>query len=285
MPAAERHSQRDQPPPRTPPAQATQCQYEDEKTFYANTIYGTVPDTDVHRIEIPVRCEMESNKSLVINPQVKNVICKGYYNVSMRLYQSDSFTDPITLYPHEVDLHSHLHVELVVESVDEELRIFTESLTASPSLEDTTKKYNVIHHGCHQDSTLQDHPVTDRRRQRFSVHVVKFDYFHEVFLTANVIICHNSTSPNRCTQGCITPRLRRDVRTSREEPDTARLSEGPIVFRSREKTRQSNIYNLRSALLVALCVTVILAALSLAIQKEYYRRRQKSLIHSNTSCS
>ncbi|XP_069592014.1 IgGFc-binding protein-like [Ranitomeya imitator] len=261
--------------------------YEDEKTFYANTIYGTVPDTDVHRIEIPVKCEMESNKSLelVIKPQVKNVICKGYYNVSMRLYQSEGFTDPITLYPHEVDLHSNLHVELVVESVDEELRIFTESITASPSLEDTNKRYNIIHHGCRQDSTLQDHPVTDRRRQRLSFHVVKFDHFHEVYLSANVIICHNSTSPNRCTQGCITPRLRRDVRTSGEELDTARLSEGPIVFRAKEKTRQSQIYNLTSVLLVVLCVTVILAAVGLAIQREYYRRQQKAPIHSSTSCS
>ncbi|XP_075176835.1 CUB and zona pellucida-like domain-containing protein 1 [Anomaloglossus baeobatrachus] len=251
--------------------------YEDEKMFYVNTIYGTIPDTDVHRIEIPVRCEMESNKTLelIINPKVKNIICKGSYNISMRLYQSNSFTEPITLYPHEVDLHSNLHVELVVESVDEELRIFTESLTASRSLEDTNKKYNIIHHGCHLDSTLQDHPMTDRRRQRLSFHVVKFDDLHEVYLTANVIICHNSTSPNRCTQGCITPRLRRDVRTSREELDIARLSEGPIVFRSKEKTRQSHFYNLTSVLLIALCITMILAVLILVIQKEYYRRQQK----------
>ncbi|XP_073425736.1 CUB and zona pellucida-like domain-containing protein 1 [Dendrobates tinctorius] len=227
---------------------------------------------------------MESNKSLelVIKPQVKNVTCKGYYNVSMRLYQSDGFSDPITLYPHEVDLHSNLHVELVVESVDEELRIFTESLTASLSLEDTHKRYNLIHHGCRHDSNLQDHPVTDRRRQRLSFYVVKFDHFHEVYLTANVIICHNSTSPNRCTQGCITPRLRRDVRTSGEELDTARLSKGPIVFRSKEKTRQSHIYNLTSVLLVVLCVTVIFSALSLVIQKEYYRRQQKAPTHSSS---
>ncbi|CAJ0963077.1 unnamed protein product [Ranitomeya imitator] len=271
------------------------------RTFYTNTIYGTVPDTDVHRIEIPVRCEMESNKSLelVIKPQVKNVICKGYYNVSMRLYQSEGFTDPITLYPHEVDLHSNLHVELVVESADEELRIFTESLTASPSLEDTNQRYNVIHHGdrrclkgssgvwllqqddeCRQDSTLQDHPVTDRRRQRLTFHVVKFDHFHEVYLSANVIICHNSTSPNRCTQGCITPRLRRDVRTSGEELDTARLSEGPIVFRA---NRHSDI--LAPVLVVILGIMVLLATLALLIQKEYYRKKMAAVQQSRNNCS
>ncbi|KAM4021732.1 uncharacterized protein ACNLHF_027042, partial [Anomaloglossus baeobatrachus] len=255
----------------------TKVLYEDGRTFYANTIYGTVPDTDVHRIEIPVRCEMESNKSLelIINPKVKNVICKGSYNISMRLYQSDSFTEPITLYPHEVDLHSNLHVELVVESVDEELRIFTESLTASRSLGDTNKKYNVIHHGCHQDSTLQDHPVTDQRRQRLSFHVVKFRNFHEVYLTANVIICHNSNSPNRCTQGCITPRLRRDVHTSREELDSARLSEGPIVFRSEKHS------NILALVLVIVLGIIVLAVLALVIHREYYRKEMVIIVQSS----
>lgn len=250
-------------------------QYEDGRTFYANTVYGTIPDTDVHRIEIPVRCEMESNKSLelTINPKVNNVICKGYYNVSMKLYQSDSFTELVTLYPYEVDLHSNLHVELEIESEDEELQVFIETLIASPSLEDTNKTYTVIQDGCHQDSTLQDHQVTDHRLQRFSFHALVFDNFPVVYLTANVIICHNSVSPNRCTQGCIPPRLRRDVNTTKKELDTARLSQGPIVFRFKRYN-----YILAPVLYIALGITVLLAGLGMVIQNQYYRRKMAALL-------
>ncbi|XP_066452855.1 IgGFc-binding protein-like isoform X2 [Eleutherodactylus coqui] len=260
--------------------------YEDGKTFYANTIYGTIPDTDIHRIEIPVRCEIESNKTLelIINPKVNDVICKSYYNISMKLYQSDSFTEPITLYPHEVDLHSNLHVELEVES-DEKLQIFVESFIASPSLEDTKKKYKVISQGCQVDSTLRVHPVTDRRLQRFSFHAFKFENFHDVYLSCNVIICHNSTSPNRCTQGCISSRQRRDVRTSKEQVDSARLSQGPLVFVSEEKPAHGGSPTLASVLSVVLCVTVISAVLGLVVQKEYYRRQQRVLLQSSSNSS
>ncbi|XP_066450754.1 CUB and zona pellucida-like domain-containing protein 1 [Eleutherodactylus coqui] len=261
--------------------------HEDGKTFYANTIYGTIPDTDVHRIEIPVKCEMESNKTLelIINPKVKNSICKSYYNISMRLYQSDSFTEPITQYPHEIDLHSNLHVELEVESEDEQLQIFIETFIASPSLEETNRKYKVISQGCQVDSTLRVHPVTDRRLQRFSFHAFKFDNFREVYLFCNVIICHNSTSPNRCTQECIPSRRRREVHTSKEQVDSARLSQGPLVFVSEEKPAHGGSSTLASVLSVVLCVTVISAVLGLVVQKEYYRRQQRVLLQSSSDCS
>ncbi|KAM3915709.1 uncharacterized protein RB166_017949 [Leptodactylus fuscus] len=244
--------------------------YEDGRTFYANTIYGTIPDTDVHRIEIPVRCDMEGNKTLglIFNPKVTDVICKGSYNVSMRLYQSESFTEPVTLYPYEVDLHSNLHVELKVESEDEELQIFIETLMASPSLQDTKKKYKIIQDGCQQDSTLQVHQVSDRRLQRFSFHVFKFDHSHEVYLSCNVLICHNSTSPNRCSEGCITTRHKRDVRTSKEGQDTTRLSQGPIVVRSK-----SHCYILTPVLTIIVGVTGLLTGLGLLIQRQYYWRK------------
>ncbi|XP_056380713.1 IgGFc-binding protein-like isoform X2 [Hyla sarda] len=258
----------------------TNVLYEDGRTFYANTIYGTIPDTDVHRIEIPVRCEIESNRSLelTINPKVYSVVCKGSYNISMKLYQKDSFTDPVTRYPHEVDLHSSLHVELEIESEDEELQIFIETLTASPSLEDTNQKYTVIHHGCHQDSTLQVYPIPDQRRQRLSLHAFKFDTFHEVYLTAIVIICHKATSPNRCTQGCISPRRKRDILSSKEKLDTAKLSQGPIVFTSRERSKDNGFYIPPSISLSAICVIGLIAVMGLVIQTLYYKRKRNTLL-------
>ncbi|XP_075143281.1 CUB and zona pellucida-like domain-containing protein 1 [Leptodactylus fuscus] len=251
--------------------------YEDERTFYANTIYGTIPDTDVHRIEIPVRCDMEGNKTLglIFNPKVTDVICKGSYNVSMRLYQSESFTEPVTLYPYEADLHSNLHVELKVESEDEELQIFIETLMASPSLQDTKKKYKVIEHGCRKDSTLQVLPTLDQRRQLLSFHAFKFDHFHEVYLTGNVIICHNGTSPNRCTKGCITTRQRRDVRSLKDEEVVGSdiLSLGPIVLQSGEKSEADGFNVPLSIFSTTICVIGILAA-GLVAQRYYYNRRQ-----------
>ncbi|KAM3915069.1 uncharacterized protein RB166_017452 isoform 2-T2 [Leptodactylus fuscus] len=253
--------------------------YEDERTFYANTIYGTIPDTDVHRIEIPVRCDMEGNKTLglIFNPKVTDVICKGSYNVSMRLYQSESFTEPVTLYPYEADLHNNLHVELKVESEDEELQIFIETLMASPSLQDTKKKYMVIEHGCRKDSTLQVLPTLDQRQQLLSFHAFKFDHFHEVYLTGNVIICHNGTSPNRCTKGCITTRQRRDVRSLKGDEEEVVgsdiLSLGPIVLQSREKSEADGFNVPLSIFSTTICVIGILAT-GLVAQRFYYNRRQ-----------
>ncbi|KAM3915071.1 IgGFc-binding protein-like [Leptodactylus fuscus] len=253
--------------------------HENGGNFYANTIYGTIPNTDVHRIEIPVRCEMEGNKTLelLFNPKVNDLICKGSYNVSMKLYQNERFTEPVKLYPYEVDLHSNLHVELKVESEDEELQIFIETLMASPSLQDTKKKYKVIQDGCKKDSTLQVHPTPDQRRQRLSFHALKFDNVHEVYLTGNVIICHNGTSPNRCTKGCITTRQRRDVRGLEEKQDSDVLSQGPIVVKSQGKSEDDDFKTPPAVLVATVCLIGILAV-GLVVQNFHYKRQQNLLL-------
>ncbi|KAE8637089.1 hypothetical protein XENTR_v10003312 [Xenopus tropicalis] len=206
----------------------------DGKTVYTNTIYGTVPGTSIHRIEVPVKCEMDMNETLGLSfhPKVTDVVSQSHYNVSMRFYQTDEFTDLITTFPHEVDLHGSLHLQLKVESDDTNLQILVEQCKASPSLEETEKGYSIIQHGCPLDSTLQNHPVPDQRMKQYSFHVFKFNPFQEVYLFCNVIICHNQTAPNRCTQGCITRRYRRDV--SNAKLGSAQLSQGPIVLKSGE---------------------------------------------------
>ncbi|KAM3915711.1 uncharacterized protein RB166_017951 [Leptodactylus fuscus] len=257
--------------------------HENGGNFHANTIYGTIPDTDVHRIEIPVRCEMEGNKTLelLFNPKVTDLICKGSYNVSMKLYQNERFTEPVTLYPYEVDLHSNLHVELKVESEDEELQIFIETLMASSSLQDTKKKYKVIQDGCKKDSTLQVHPTPDQRRQRLSFHALKFDNVHEVYLTGNVIICHNGTSPNRCTKGCITTRQRRDVQSLEEKQDSDVLSQGPIVVKSQEKSEDDDFKTPPAVLVATVCLIGILAV-GLVAQNFHYKRQQNLLLKNRS---
>uniref|UniRef100_A0A803JX65 ZP domain-containing protein n=1 Tax=Xenopus tropicalis TaxID=8364 RepID=A0A803JX65_XENTR len=206
----------------------------DGKTVYTNTIYGTVPGTSIHRIEVPVKCEMDMNETLGLSfhPKVTDVVSQSHYNVSMRFYQTDEFTDLVTTFPHEVDLHGSLHLQLKVESDDTNLQILVEQCKASPSLEEREKGYSIIQHGCPLDSTLQNHPVPDQRMKQYSFHVFKFNPFQEVYLFCNVIICDNQTAPNRCTQGCITRRYRRDV--SNAKLGSAQLSQGPIVLKSGE---------------------------------------------------
>ncbi|XP_073498874.1 uncharacterized protein [Phyllobates terribilis] len=253
---------------------------EDEKTYYINTIYGTVPGTSVHRIEIPVRCEMQRNETLDFSfqPKVTDVVSFGHYNVSLRLYQADNFTDLVTTYPHEVDIHGSLHVEFRVESDDAHLQILVEKCKASPSLGESEQMYDLIQQGCSQDSTLQTHRVPDQRLQRFSVHVFKFDNFPEVYLSCSVIICHNGTVLNRCTQGCLTPRHRRDTRSSKVQLRSARLSQGPIRISSDQPQNPRTVPV--SALVLVIGVLGLLSVLGLVLQKRHYRRRDYTLLQN-----
>ncbi|XP_066451029.1 CUB and zona pellucida-like domain-containing protein 1 [Eleutherodactylus coqui] len=122
---------------------------EDGKTYYINTIYGTITGTSIRRIEIPVTCKMKSKETLDLSfqPKVTDVVSLGHYNVSLKLYKTGNFTDLVTTYPHEVDLHSSLHVEFKVESGDAHLQILVEKCKASPSLGESEQIYNLIQQG------------------------------------------------------------------------------------------------------------------------------------------
>ncbi|XP_072277311.1 uncharacterized protein [Pyxicephalus adspersus] len=123
---------------------------EGEKTVYSNTVYGTVAESGVHRIEVPLKCEMAANESLEwsFHPQITDVVSQGHYNVSLKLYKTAAFADPITTFPYEVDLHGWLYVEFEVQAdEDESLQILVESCKASSSLQDQEKNYNVIQQG------------------------------------------------------------------------------------------------------------------------------------------
>ncbi|XP_072275340.1 uncharacterized protein [Pyxicephalus adspersus] len=254
---------------------------ENGKTVYVNTVYGTVPATEVHRIEIPLKCEMANNETLGWSflPQVTDVVSQGHYIISLKLYQTEAFTDPITMFPYEVDLHGWLYVEFEVQSDDEGLQILVESCKASPSLGNTDKSYNVIQEGCPVDSTLQLYKVSNPRLQRFSLHVFKFSDFGEVYLSCNIIICHNGTTPNRCTQGCLPRRYRRDVFSSKLQLGSASLSQGPIVFKYGERLQNDQtLHTVPSSMLVAVILVMgLLSVIALVIQKHYYKREYNDL--------
>ncbi|OCU02866.1 hypothetical protein XELAEV_18008638mg [Xenopus laevis] len=125
---------------------------------------------------------------------------------------------------------------------------------------------------CPLDSTLQNQLVPDQRMKRYSFHVFKFNPFQEVYLSCNVIICHNQTAPNRCTQGCITHRYRRDVPNA--QLGSARLSQGPIVLKSGAQLPNGRAGgSVSSVVLVAVIVAMAcLSVMGLMIQRRYYRR-------------
>ncbi|XP_072276751.1 uncharacterized protein [Pyxicephalus adspersus] len=250
---------------------------EDGKTYYENTIYGTIPGTSIHRIEIPVKCEMEMNETLgiSIHPKVTDVVSLGHYNVSLKLYQSEDFSDLITAYPYEVDIHGRLYVEFKVESSDQNLQVLVENCKASPSLEDNEQIYSLIQQGCLQDTTLQTHKVSDQRLERFSLHVFKFNSFEEVYLSCNVLVCHNGTSPNRCTQGCFR-RQRRDTRGSSVHMAAAKLSQGPIVFKSGELQTSHNVPSF--VLVAVIGMMALMTVLALTIQKRYIKSHHYTLL-------
>lgn len=253
---------------------------ENGKTVYTNTVYGTVPRTGVHRINFPLKCEMESNKTLGWNlcPQVKDMVSMGDYNVSLKFYKNEAFTDPITIFPCKVDLHSRMYVEFQVESEGEDIQIFVQDCQAAPSLEETEENYNVIREGCPEDTTLQEHPVSDQRFQRFSFHVFKFYNLKEVYLSCNTIICHNGTSPNRCTEGCLRGRRRRDVHGSTEHLKSARLSQGPIIFTSGDPLWKSHsAHEVLTYVLIALVGIIgTLSLTGLMILRHHYQRKLKN---------
>ncbi|XP_063797011.1 IgGFc-binding protein-like isoform X2 [Pseudophryne corroboree] len=105
---------------------------------------------------------------------------------------------------------------------------------------------------------------------------IRFYDFQEVYLTCNVIICHNETSPNHCTQGCNMRRHRRDTHSSDRQLNSARLSQGPILFKSGQFQAARTV---PSSLFVAVVGVVgFLSVLGLVIQKHHYKRHKYTLL-------
>nr|XP_033782496.1 IgGFc-binding protein-like [Geotrypetes seraphini] len=253
---------------------------EDGKTFYVNTVYGTVPGTPIHRIEVPLKCEMVANETLSMhfNPTVTDVVALGHHNISLKFYHSEDFMDPVTTFPYEVGMHGRLYVEFKVDSDDEGLQILTENCKSSPSLEPGDMTYSIIKHGCFQDSTLHTYPAGDQREEHFGFQIFKFEDFPEVYLFCDVIICHDDSVPNRCTQGCIGERQKRDLSGSNSQFQAARLSQGPIVFKNGREVQRPAYQEFSQSpahlsLVGILCAVALLAGVGLLLQRIYYRRK------------
>ncbi|XP_038670945.1 IgGFc-binding protein-like [Scyliorhinus canicula] len=249
------------------------------KIIYVNTIYGSIPRTPIHRLEIEIKCEMSLNESVTMGfmLQTNHLIRFGHYNVSFRFFRSVNFDDPIMHFPYQAELNSTLFIQMEAETADSGVQIFTDTCVSAPHLNSNRAAYTILQNGCANDLTFKGYKSSDSRKQRFSFHVFKFQSFPQVYIFCDLILCHENHSPNRCEQGCVPSRRKRDLRAMESKVKSARLSQGPIVFpsgllggRGNSERREGDFYKYIFGMLSAACLTLVTA---LILQRKYYLRQ------------
>ncbi|XP_068108713.1 uncharacterized protein [Hyperolius riggenbachi] len=260
---------------------------EEDDIIYINTVFGTVPGTAVHRIEIPVQCKMDTDEGLKwgFGPEVTDMLSEGEYAIFLRLYRDEDFKDQITTYPYGIDMHSTLYVEFKLESDDAGLQLLVENCLAVPTLDDADRNYTILQKGCPVDSTLERNDYSDDRVERFNLHVFKFYRVGQVFLQCDVTICHNSSTPNRCTEGCVSKRPKRDVRSTKVELGSLKLSQGPFFVSPASANRvqsKTSVHTMPSSVAVgAIVVMGLLSVMGLVVHRRY-KPCQKYTVMNNT---
>ncbi|XP_060706594.1 IgGFc-binding protein-like isoform X2 [Hemiscyllium ocellatum] len=203
------------------------------KIAYFNIVYGTAPQTSIHRLQIKLNCEMLTveNITMAFVPRTLYASHLGHYNVSFTLFHSEAFNDPVRDFPYEVEMNKTLYVQMKAETSDKGVAIFTDNCVSVPSLNANIVAYTIIENGCARDVTLRSHQSSDTREQRFSFHVFKFHDYPKVYVLCEVMICHKNSLPNRCAQGCLPGKHKRALSARDDKVKSARLSQGPIIFR------------------------------------------------------
>ncbi|XP_055486411.1 CUB and zona pellucida-like domain-containing protein 1 [Leucoraja erinacea] len=202
------------------------------KIVYINTIFGSIPRTPIHRLEIELKCEMSMNESVRMGfmLQTNHLVRFGHYNVSFKLFRSANYDDPVLQFPYQIELNGTLYVQMEAETTDNGVQVFTDTCVSVPSLNTNKAPYTIIQNGCVNDMTFKTHETSDSRKQRFSFHVFKFEDFPQVYIFCDLVLCHSGSSPNRCERGCVPSRKKRDLRTRWQNDKAAHLSQGPVVF-------------------------------------------------------
>ncbi|XP_067865423.1 IgGFc-binding protein-like [Heterodontus francisci] len=249
------------------------------RIIYINTIFGTIPNTPIHRLEIELKCEMSLNESITMGfmLQTNHLVRFGHYNVSFRFFRSVSFNEPIVRFPYRAELNGTLFVQMEAETTDAGVQIFTDTCVSAPQLNSNRMPYTIIQNGCPNDMTFKAYETSDSRKQRFSFHVFKFDDFPQVYIFCDLVLCHRNSSPNRCEQGCIPSRKKRDLHAMESKDKSAHLSQGPIVFPSiplgghhRAGWNEGDYHFYIFGMLSAVCLSL---ATALILQRKYYLQK------------
>ncbi|XP_019618774.1 PREDICTED: LOW QUALITY PROTEIN: uncharacterized protein LOC109465776 [Branchiostoma belcheri] len=188
--------------------------------------------------KILLECRLPRNKTLSLHfrPHLKSVFRsdvqgEGEFEISMQLFRTDKFWQPVTEYPVYVDLRQVIHVQIQVNSNGTDLQVFPHTCVATPSDDPSDRTRNdVIVDGCAKLPTLQFYPSPSPDRGRFGFQAFAYTSgAPTVYLHCDVLLCKASDPNSRCAQGCQTPSGRRR-REAEGEPEVYRLIQGPIVL-------------------------------------------------------
>eukprot|EP00058_Branchiostoma_floridae_P019038 XP_002604527.1 hypothetical protein BRAFLDRAFT_79371 [Branchiostoma floridae] len=193
--------------------------------------------------KVPLECRLPRNKTLSLDfrPHLESVIRSGVqgrgdFRISMELFRTDGFRQPVTEYPVFVELQEIIHVQIQVNSSDADLQVFAHTCVATPSDDPDDKTQNeVIVDGCAKLPTLQFYPSPGPDRGRFGFQAFAYTSGVDmVYLHCNVLLCKASDPNSPCAQGCQSPSGRRR-REAEGEPEVYRLIQGPMVVRGEDQ--------------------------------------------------
>ncbi|XP_078665705.1 ZP domain-containing protein-like [Branchiostoma floridae x Branchiostoma belcheri] len=238
--------------------------------------------------KILLECRLPRNKTLSLHfrPHLNSVFRshaqgEGEFEISMQLFRTDGFRQPVTEYPVYVDLRQMIHVQIQVNSNGTDLQVFPHTCVATPSDDpsDTTRN-DVIVDGCAKLPTLQFYPSPGPDRGRFGFQAFAYTSgVPTVYLHCDVLLCKASDPNSRCAQGCQTPSGRRR-REAEGEPEVYRLIQGPIVlgddqteFQARVPSPNSGRQDLVTAFSI-LGACAVLAAAMFVLGVLYKARRE-----------
>ncbi|XP_048192145.1 CUB and zona pellucida-like domain-containing protein 1 [Perognathus longimembris pacificus] len=221
---------------------------EDHSITYTNIITFVASPTSAvitrqKHLQIIVKCEMEYNSTVEVMYITEDDIIQyqnalGKYNISMSLFESNSFENPILDSPYYVDLNQTLFVQVGLRASDPNLVVFLDTCRASPTSDFASPNYDLIKSGCSRDETCEVYPLFGHYG-RFQFNAFKFlRSLSSVYLQCKVLICDGDDAHSRCHQGCVS-RKKRDVSPYKWKTDSVI---GPIrVKRDRSGSGNSGL--------------------------------------------
>uniref|UniRef100_K7FY50 Scavenger receptor cysteine-rich domain-containing protein DMBT1 n=1 Tax=Pelodiscus sinensis TaxID=13735 RepID=K7FY50_PELSI len=212
--------------------------------MYSNLIKATSSGYGIKRqkdLYLHINCKMLQNtwKEIMYNAEDYNEVNEtqySRYNVNISLYESPSFSRPVTDFPYYVDLNQNLFLQASINSSDPNLVLFLDTCVASPDPNDfTTATYDIIKSGCVRDPTFGTYFSPSSSIIRFKFNAFTFINQHpSVYLQCKMAVCRVYDYSSRCYQGCV-PRSKRDTSSYQEQEAVV----GPILLR-RHGTRNTN---------------------------------------------
>eukprot|EP00058_Branchiostoma_floridae_P019037 XP_002604526.1 hypothetical protein BRAFLDRAFT_79370 [Branchiostoma floridae] len=257
--------------------------------------------------KVPLECRLPRNKTLSLDfrPHLKSVFRSGVqgrgdFRISMELFRTDGFRQPVTEYPVFVELQQvgpeypvfvelqevgpeypvfvelqeMIHVQIQVNSSDTDLQVFAHTCVATPSDDPDDKTRNdVIVDGCAKLPTLQFYPSPGPDRGRFGFQAFAYTSGVDmVYLHCNVLLCKASDPNSRCAQGCQPP-LGRRRRKAEGEPEVYRLIQGPIVVDQDQNDESGGRQVTAAGAVVGACAVL---AIAMSVGLLYKARRHGS---------